>query len=328
MYKESLSNRNVADIFLSPTHVFDRIRQKGNDILWRYLEHRYPHIFREDFYNIEEEHQKYQEIFLPYKEQYVVLRHYRNIGKSKGSILCLPPLGYSAAYFEYCFGQIVTLCRAGFDVFVINYPERPTNFEELSDDFLGMILNVLDTRRYSPIRIWCSVGIGNLFVERNAFLGHHIDVAFLINAPQYPKPFQQIAFAKKLHCPKSLPHSYLLFDDLDHFDPSMVRGEKAWKGIHYTLQLQWKEWVRNRTFASSVPSKKNAIRREKHADEVTYFVHPYQQNIAKVVHFYTEGHIGYSSKNPQAKQAIVLKEHQLPENFLEFFLDVLKRSLT
>ena len=348
MYKEPLSNKknHIGTVIASPIQLLDRIRKKGNNVLWGYLEHRYPQIFKTSECSSKSTQLTYQESFLAYKDQYVVLRHYKNIGKSKGSILCVPPLGYSAGYFDCCFGQILDLSLYGFDVFVINYPVRPSNFEEIADDFFQMVLDFLDSKGFGPIRIWCSVGIGSLFVQRNAALGHHIDVAILINAPQQPTSLYLLPFSKKLRYPETFRHAYLLFDDLEKFDHAMVRGEKAWIGMDDRLQMQWKEWVKNQQFGYCIPSdssgksKISTRYKRKDLDDVMYFIHPCPQNIENTIYFYTDGHVWQPNphietdietriekqyqSNFNRSQVIVLQTYQLPQNFMDFFFDVLK----
>ena len=341
MYKEPLSNKkkHIGTVSASSIQLLDRMCKKGNNVLWGYLEHRYPQIFKTSECSFKSTHSTHQESFLSYRDQYVVLRHYKNMGKSKGSILCIPPLGYSAGYFEYCFVQILDLHRYGFDVFVINYPVRPSNFEEIADDFFQVVLDFLDKQGFGPIRIWCSVGIGSLFVQRNAALGHHIDVAILINAPQQPTSLYHIPFSKKLRYLETFRHAYLLFDDLEKFDHALVRGEQAWIGIDGRLQMQWKEWVKNQQFGYCIPSdalsgkyKMFTKHRKKNLDDVMYFVHPYPQNIEKTIYFYTDGDVWMPNPKTQQEypstsnlhQVIALQTYQLPQNFIDFFFDVLK----
>jgi hypothetical protein len=321
MSQESLSNSTFGDL-QKERKWKDRLSQRGHHLLWSFLERQYPQFFqpRSTEKSLENQNRQSRTFFFPYKNTYNLIRHFPARGRFRGGVLCLPPLGYTSDYFDFCFSSLSDMSRCGFDVFFINYPQNEQNFEDISDDYLGQLLLYLQKIGHIQIRIWCSVGIGGVFLERNASLGHRIDLAIMINTPQYPVPLDRIHSRQKLRLPASIRHAYLLFENFEDRDLSSVRSERTWLGINKYLQRQWTDWLEMDGFV---------YKNKKNIDEIVYFTNPHHQNISRLMLFYTKNHPflqpdKIEERYKGTQPLTILPKYQLPNNFLDLLLSLLK----
>ena len=320
MLKEYLSNSHSRDLYSEPSWQ-EKYTQRGSQFLWALLEKKHPQIFAKHQVKNDTVQSKpdFQKFFFSYRDKYYTVRHYPARGSFKGCVLCLPPLGYTLNYFDFCFTSFQLINRCGFDVFFINYPQKTDSFEEISDDYLGQLLTYLKKKGHQQIRIWCSVGIGNVLLERNASLGQKIDLAIKINAPQKPIPLDRIYNSSQLKFPASIQHAHLLFQKkLEAMDCSLLQAQRHWCGIDKCLQEQWLIWLRVGGFM--YPAREN---------EMIYYSNPFHRNISNALTYYTTNHPFLPSyfeylhmrKN---ESSTVLSEYQLPDDFLDTVLRLLK----
>jgi hypothetical protein len=302
--------------------LFGRLHQKewrewfrfhGRKVLWSYIEQRHPEIVSES----KSLHES-KTLLCPHKSMYSAIEHFPAKGKYKGVILCLPPLGYSSGYFYYCFSEILLLTQCGYDICIVNYPAENNSFEDIADVFIGEILQFLQSKGLGDIKIWCGVGIGNLFIERNAALGENIELGILINPPLRPISLDKVHPHPKLHLPKYIRHAYLLFEEFEKLTSSTLKAERKWRGISKGLQDQWRYWIHIGGFSYEIDN-----------DESIFFIDLSQSRIPKKMIFYMENHPFFHEgeilkKQSEFKNMQILSSTHLPKNFIDLFSVMLK----
>ena len=104
MLKEYLSNSHSRELYSEPSWQ-EKYTQRGSQFLWALLEKRHPQIFAK--YQVKNDtiqsKSEFQKFFFSYRDKYYNIRHYPAQGTFKGCVLCLPPLGYTLNYFDFCF---------------------------------------------------------------------------------------------------------------------------------------------------------------------------------------------------------------------------------
>ena len=132
---------------------------------------------------------------------------------------------------------------------------------------------------------------------------------------------EQIYHSFQLKLPASIQHAHLLFrKKLEELDVSLLQAQRNWLGIDKCLQEQWLNWLRIGGFMH--PAREDA-------NEMIYYTNPFHRNISKKLCYYTTNHPFLQSHfeylhNQKNESPIELSEYQLPDDFLNIVLRLLK----